>query len=86
MLSEDNAKKYFGAEDPMNKTLRYNNQFDLKVTGVYKSFPANAHIHPEMMVSFSTLNDSLVYGAENMRTNWGNNSFYLPVVARTFTI
>ena len=43
MLSEDNAKKYFGAEDPMNKTLRYNNQFDLKVTGVYKSFPANAH-------------------------------------------
>ncbi|HNP22250.1 MAG TPA: ABC transporter permease [Panacibacter sp.] len=76
MLSEDNAKKYFGAEDPMNKTLRYNNQFDLKVTGVYKSFPANAHIHPEMMVSFSTLNDSLVYGAENMRTNWGNNSFF----------
>lgn len=76
MLSEANAKKYFGDEDPMNKTLRCNNQFDLKVTGVYKSFPANSHIHPEMMVSFNTLKDTLVYGAENLRTNWGNNSFF----------
>lgn len=76
MLSEANAKKYFGEEDPMNKTIRCNNQFDLKVTGVYKTFPANSHIHPEMMVSFNTLKDTLVYGAENLRTNWGNNSFF----------
>ena len=29
-----------------------------------------------MLVSFSTLKDSAVYGAENLRTNWGNNSFF----------
>ncbi len=76
MLSEDAAKKYFGNEDPMNKILRANNQFDVKVTGVYQKFPANSHLHPNILVSFNTLKDSAVYGAENLRTNWGNNSFF----------
>ncbi len=76
MLSEEAAKRFFGTEDPMNKVLKANNQFDVKVTGVYKGFPANSHMHPTMLVSFSTLNDSSVYGAENLRTNWGNNSFF----------
>lgn len=75
ILTEESARKYFGDEDPMNKVLRSNNQFDLKVTGVYKAFPANTHLHPDMMVSFTTLNDTAVYGAESLRTNWGNNSF-----------
>jgi putative ABC transport system permease protein len=76
MIDEEMSKKYFGDEDPMNKSIRFNNQFELKVSGVFKSFPANAHIHPEVMVSFSTLNDTAVYGAEGLRTNWGNNSFF----------
>ena len=76
MMTESTAKKYFGNEDPMNKVLRANNQFDVKVTGVYKDFPANSHLHPDILVSFSTLNDSAVYGANNLRTNWGNNSFF----------
>lgn len=76
MLTEETAKKYFGNENPINKVLRANNQFDVKVTGVYKAFPSNAHIHPNILVSFNTLNDTAVYGAENLRTNWGNNSFF----------
>ena len=76
MLSEETAKKYFGRDDPMNKVLRANNQFDVKVTGIYKAFPANSHLHPGMLISFNTLKDSAVYGAENLRTNWGNNSFF----------
>lgn len=80
MMSEDVAKKYFGNEDPMNKVLRANNQFDVKVTGVYKAFPTNSHMHPGLLVSFNTLKDSAVYGAENLRTNWGNNSFFTFIV------
>jgi putative ABC transport system permease protein len=76
MLSEETAKRYFGNEDPMNKVLRANNQFDVKVTGIFKGFPSNSHIHPGMLVSFNTLKDPAVYGAENLRTNWGNNSFF----------
>ena len=78
MMSEEMAKKYFGSDDPMNKVISINmgNYFDFKVTGIYKSFPSNTHFHPELMFSFNTLNDTLIYGAENLRTSFGNNSFF----------
>ena len=78
MLADETATKFFGTEDPMGKMIRINlgNYFDFKVTGIYKRFPSNTHFHPSMMLSFNTLNDTLIYGAENLRTNWGNNSFF----------
>lgn len=76
IMTEETATKYFGNEDPMNKVIRLNNQINLKVSGIYQPFPANAHVHPKMMASFSTLKDSSVYGEESLRTNWGNNSFF----------
>lgn len=76
VLSEPLAQKYFGSEDPMNKIVRLDNQLDVKVTGVYKPFPSNAHMHPELLISFNTLRDTAVYGEEQLRTNWGNNSFF----------
>jgi putative ABC transport system permease protein len=76
MMTEETAKKYFGNADPMNKVIRLNNQFDFKVTGIYKALPSNSHWHPDVMISFNTLKDSAIYGANNLMTNWGNNSFY----------
>ena len=75
MLSEEAARRYFGSEDPMGKILRSNNTLDVKVTGVYQEFPENSHLRPEMLLSFSTLDNPDVYGSENLRTNWGNNAF-----------
>lgn len=80
MMTEATAKKYFGDEDPLNKVVKVNNQFDAKVTGIYKNFPENSHIHPGLLISFNTLKDSAVYGAKNLRTNWGNNSFFTYIV------
>ncbi|NEU08557.1 FtsX-like permease family protein [Flavihumibacter sp. R14] len=80
MLTEEAAKKYFGGSDPMDKMIRMNNQFNFKVTGVFKPLPGNSHFHPEVMVSFSTLRDSAIYGEEQLRTNFGNNSFYTYLV------
>ncbi len=76
MMTEELARKYFGNEDPMNKLIKANNQFNLKVTGIFKPYPSNAHMHPSALVSFVTLNDTAVYGAEGLATNWGNNSFF----------
>ena len=76
MLSENTAKKYFGSEDPLDKVVRLDNRFDCKITGVFKSFPENAHLHPSMLLSFNTLNDTAIYGAEGLRSNWGNNAFF----------
>ena len=75
MITEEMAKKYFGADEPLNKMVRLDNQFNFKVTGVYKPFPANSHVHPKILLSFNTLKDTAIYGEQNLRTNWGNNSF-----------
>ncbi|RIV17255.1 ABC transporter permease [Fibrisoma montanum] len=75
LFSRPMAEKYFGRENPVGKTVRYNNQYDLTVTGVFEPLPPQAHFHPNFLVSFTTLNDPRIYGAEGLRTNWSNNSF-----------
>ena len=75
MFSRPMAEKYFGNENPLGKTVRLNNQFELTVTGVFEPLPAQSHFHPGFLISFSTLNDNRIYGAEGLRTNWSNNSF-----------
>src|SRR5882757_9919399 len=75
MLSETMAKKYFETTDVIGKHLKAGRKLDLEVTGVYKNFPRQAHWHPDFMVSFSTLEDSTIYGQRGLETNWGNNAF-----------
>ncbi|GAB3990909.1 ABC transporter permease [Spirosoma daeguense] len=75
MFSRPMAEKYFGKENPIGKTVRVNNQADMTVTGVFEPLPTQSHYHPNFLVSFSTFNDNRIYGAEQLRTNWGNNSF-----------
>ncbi len=75
MLSEEYANKYFGTQDVIGKRLRVNNQLDIEVTGTYKSFPAQSHWHPDMLVSFSTMEIDAIYGRKGLETNWGNNAF-----------
>ena len=76
MLSEKTAQKYFGSENPVDRTLRADNRLTFRVTGVFRDLPPNSHVHPDFLASFSTLNDTTVYGAEQLRTNWSNNSFF----------
>ncbi|WP_439584612.1 ABC transporter permease [Dyadobacter bucti] len=75
MFSRPMAEKYFGKENPVGKIIRLDNQLDYTVTGVFEPLPAQSSFHPDFLVSFSTLNDDRVYGAEGLRTNFGNNSF-----------
>ena len=81
MLSEKTASRYFGDGNPLGKTLRMGNQYDLTVSGIFKDFPAQSHWHPEILISFPTLNDSTIYGRRGLETNWGNNSFATYILA-----
>ncbi|HEX3386692.1 MAG TPA: ABC transporter permease [Mucilaginibacter sp.] len=77
MVTPEIARKYFGSEDPINKTVILDNtKHEFKVTGVFEPFPANAHMHPNILMSFNTLKDSVIYGEKQLETNFGNNSFY----------
>lgn len=75
MLSETMAEKYFGEEDPIGEQLLVNGQMNANVTGIFADFPDNSHMHPAFLVAFNTLRAPEIYGEENLRTNWGNNSF-----------
>ena len=41
LLSSSVAEAFFGKENPVGKTLRFDNKFDLNVSGVYKDLPYN---------------------------------------------
>ena len=76
MMTPVAARKYFGDADPINKIIRVNDQYDLKITGIFKPLPSNSHFHADILLSFPTLNDSAIYGAQGLANNWGNNSFW----------
>ncbi len=75
MVSEKTARKYFGDESPVGKTFRIGNTYDMTINGVFKDFPEQSHWHPDLLVAFSTMNDSTIYGRRGLETNFGNNSF-----------
>ncbi len=75
MLSEETAKKYFGEADPVGKQLKLGNTYNMEVAGVFKDFPSQSHWHPDVLISFSTLEDTTIYGRRGLETNFGNNSF-----------
>ena len=83
LFSRPMAEKYFGTENPIGKIVRYNNQFDMTVTGVFEPLPAQSHFHPGFLLSFSTLTDNRIYGTEGLRTNWSNNSFNTYVLLKS---
>lgn len=53
-LSETVAKKYFGNDDPIGKTVKLDNDADWVVSGVYKDIPDNSHFHFNVILSFIT--------------------------------
>ena len=55
VISEETARKYFGDEDPMGKTIVADNGYLLlTVTGVMENIPENSHFHPEFLISLPT--------------------------------
>ena len=54
VLTETLARRYFGDENPLGKTIQVENQDDLKVTGVISDPPRNSHIPIEGIISYSS--------------------------------
>jgi putative ABC transport system permease protein len=55
VLSESMAKKYFGNEDPIGKSLTIDNKHDFTVSGVMKNVPRNSHIQFDFIANFEFL-------------------------------
>jgi putative ABC transport system permease protein len=55
VISNSTARKYFGNENPLGKTLSLNRETPFKVTGVFKDIPQNSHLKFDMLTSFQML-------------------------------
>jgi putative ABC transport system permease protein len=57
VLTESQAQKYFGTEDPIGKTLTFAGRFDFKVTGLVEDPPLNSHLRFDMLVPLEFLEE-----------------------------
>lgn len=55
MVSRSQAEVYFGKNDPIGKTLYFNERLPFIVTGVFEDIPANASIDFDFLLSWSTM-------------------------------
>lgn len=75
VITEDQAEKYFGGEDPIGKSLRVDNRSMYRITGVMKEMPRNSHFRFNMIASMSTLDES-------RNPMWLSNNFQTYVVLK----
>ncbi|MEN2281130.1 ABC transporter permease [Algoriphagus sp. SE2] len=70
VITEDNARKYFGDEDPIGKILlRGSDKTATEITGVISNPPSNSHLTYDMIIS----GDSWEYLKNE---NWSSNNLY----------
>jgi putative ABC transport system permease protein len=61
-ISATLARKYFGNENPIGKTLRFNDLQSLKVTAVFEDVTDNSHIKFDAVIAISLLGPRYGYG------------------------
>ncbi len=74
VLTRSAAKRYFGDEDPIGRTILYNSSAPLVVTGIIEDVPSNTHFQFQVLVSFRAVEQQL--GETFMTTNFGSNNYY----------
>jgi putative ABC transport system permease protein len=79
ILSQSTARAMFGNEDPMNKSLKINNNIDVKVTGVYADIPKNNHFSEVQFFSPWDLWVSANKWIQQNENEWDNRSFNIYV-------
>jgi len=67
VITESTAKKYFGDDNPINKSIKFEKWLNLTVTGVIKDVPLQSHFKFDFLASLSSA--SKVYGGE-LPENW----------------
>lgn len=77
VLSADLAKKLFGKENPVSKTVSafYGSEVKLEVVGVMPNIPETTHMKVNFLVSFETMKTwDAMKGHETL--NWNMNDFF----------
>jgi putative ABC transport system permease protein len=67
LLTQSTAEKIFGNEDPLGKTLIFEGNINVIVTGVFEPLPTQSHFSFDCLISYSTINTFI---GPNFGTNW----------------
>jgi ABC-type antimicrobial peptide transport system permease subunit len=77
VLTERMAKKYFGLKDAIGQTIKVDNQYDCKVTGVIKDLPGNTSLPFRFLISLSTLSHTWIAQTHEYFSIPGGNYTFL---------
>ncbi|HEU4861941.1 MAG TPA: ABC transporter permease, partial [Chitinophagaceae bacterium] len=73
LLSASTAEALFGKEDPINKTIKLDRNYEVKVTGVYEDLPDNSSFRSlEIMMPWKLWEIQNPW-AKEMEEPWGSN-------------
>ena len=78
VFSETSAKKYFGNEDPMGKTVLITGEaHPATVTGVMKDMPENSQIKGDVLLSMNTIIKQWNHSLDSQWGNYGAQAYVL---------
>lgn len=75
VLSQSLAKKYFGDQNPLGKTMRNNGKDEYQVTGVFEDLPGNSHMEIDALLSFATYIRLVGFKDESELNQWQWDGF-----------
>ncbi len=71
VLTQSAAKALFGNEDPINKVVKVDNEYDAKVTAILEDVPGNSTLQFDFINSFNYNNENI----KQAMGNWQNSSW-----------
>jgi len=77
VLTQKAARKYFGSEDPMGKSLLLEGTAPMTVTGLMADVPDNSHIKFDLLLSMSTFSKAQAPGIDEQWGNFGPVTYVL---------
>jgi putative ABC transport system permease protein len=72
-ISLSTARKYFGDEDPIGKSIKLDNKTEYQITGVFEDIPENSHIKFDIVLPWSNLLDIL---GTDYDDSWGDSGAF----------
>ncbi|MGD2246485.1 MAG: ABC transporter permease [Candidatus Aminicenantes bacterium] len=79
------ADRYFGEEDPIGKTVVYNNRHEFLVSGVCADVPPNSHIKFDVLFSFKSFLLLTPHDKDTIESSWDANGFYTYIALKPGT-
>ena len=74
VVTREIAEKYFGSENPLGKTVKWNDKHEFTVSGIVQKMPENSHFKFDMLASLSTLNK--IGGGPERPDQWMGFNFH----------